>query len=97
MWNETSAALAASALNHESKIRLPKPAVVASVAPGSIGEELGLEPGDKLISINGIRPRDLIDYRLLTVDEILLHSTGDKLKTKYFKKHIIQRYLKRSN
>ena len=33
----------------------------------------------------------------LTVDEILLHSTGDKLKTKYFKKHIIERYLKRLN
>ena len=46
-----------------------KPAVVASIEEGSIGEELGFEVGDQLISINGIKPRDLIDYKFLIAEE----------------------------
>jgi putative radical SAM enzyme (TIGR03279 family) len=46
-----------------------KPAVVASVEKGSIGEEIGFEIGDQLISINGIKPRDLIDYKFLIAEE----------------------------
>ena len=46
-----------------------KPAVVASIEEGSIGEELGFEVGDRLISINGIKPRDLIDYKFLIAEE----------------------------
>ena len=42
-----------------------KPAIVASIEEGSIGEELGFEVGDRLISINGVKPRDLIDYKFL--------------------------------
>ena len=45
--------------------------------PGSIGEELGFEPGDQLLSINGIRPRDLIDYRYLCVEEELCLEVRD--------------------
>jgi S1-C subfamily serine protease len=30
-----------------------KGAVVAGVIPGSIGEEMGIEPGDRVVSING--------------------------------------------
>ena len=45
--------------------------MVVAVEPGSIGEELGFQPGDQLLSINGIRPRDLIDYRYLCVEEEL--------------------------
>ena len=71
MWNEPSAGIAVSALNADSVARQPLPAVVDCVEPGSIGEELGFEPGDQLLSINGIRPRDLIDYRYLCVDEEL--------------------------
>ena len=71
MWNESSAGVALSALNEKSATLIPKPAEVESVVPGSIGEELGFEPGDKLLSINGIRPRDLIDYRFLIVQEEL--------------------------
>ncbi len=47
------------------------PAIIESVEPNSIGEELGFEPGDKLLRVNGIQPRDLIDYRLLIVEEVL--------------------------
>ena len=71
MWNEPSAGIAVSALESGSVARQPQPAVVDQVEPGSIGEELGFEPGDQLLSINGVRPRDLIDYRYLCVDEEL--------------------------
>jgi len=50
---------------------------VASVESGSIGEELGFEPGDQLLSINGVRPRDLIDYRYLIVEEELTLEVRD--------------------
>ena len=71
MWNEPSAGVAVSALDSDQAARQPQPAVVDSVEAGSIGEELGFEPGDQLLSINGIRPRDLIDYRYLCVEEEL--------------------------
>ena len=58
-------------LNYGAAVRLPTPAVVESVTPGSIGEELGFEPGDQILSINGVRPRDLIDFRFLIVEEEL--------------------------
>ncbi len=45
------------------------PARITSVEPGSIAEEIGFEAGDRLVSINGERPRDLIDYRFLCADE----------------------------
>ena len=57
-----------------------KPAVVASIEEGSIGEELGFEVGDQLISINGVKPRDLIDYKFLIAEEdiqlIILDEKG---------------------
>ena len=48
-----------------------QPALVTKVLPGSIAEELGFEPGDRLVSINSQHPRDLIDYRFLCADEEL--------------------------
>ena len=71
MWNEPSAGIAVSAIESGSVSRQPQPAVVDQVEQGSIGEELGFEPGDQLMSINGVRPRDLIDYRYLCVNEEL--------------------------
>jgi len=46
-------------------------AEISGVIPGSIGAELGVEKGDFLISINGIVPQDLIDYRYLSADEYI--------------------------
>ena len=77
MWNEPSAGVAVTALDPASPSRHPEPAVVASVESGSIGEELGFEPGDQLLSINGVRPRDLIDYRYLIVEEELTLEVRD--------------------
>mgnify|MGYP001162644628 FL=1 len=77
MWNEPSAGVAVTALDPASPSRQPEPAVVASVESGSIGEELGFEPGDQLLSINGVRPRDLIDYRYLIVEEELTLEVRD--------------------
>ncbi len=59
-----------------------KPAVVASIEEGSIGDELGFEVGDQLISINGVKPRDLIDYKILIAEEsIQLTVLDEKGKT----------------
>jgi putative radical SAM enzyme (TIGR03279 family) len=51
--------------------------VVASVEPGSIGEELGFQPGDRLLRINGVPPRDLIDLQILQGEEELLLEVED--------------------
>ncbi|MBR5967117.1 MAG: PDZ domain-containing protein, partial [Lachnospiraceae bacterium] len=45
--------------------------LIRSVEPGSIAEELGIQPGDRLISINGTAIEDVFDYRYLTDDEEL--------------------------
>lgn len=45
--------------------------VIAAVRPGSIGAEVGLEPGDVLLSINGHPLRDVIDYRYYGAEERL--------------------------
>ena len=48
-----------------------KPAVVASIKTDSIGEEIGFEVGDQLISINGVRPRDLMITNFLLLKKTL--------------------------
>jgi hypothetical protein len=50
---------------------------VVAVEPGSIGEELGFQNGDRLLSINGIRPRDLIDLQILCGEEELSLEVQD--------------------
>ncbi len=62
-----------------------KPAIVASIEEGSIGEELGFEVGDQLISINGVKPRDLIDYKFLIAEENIRLTILDEKG----KKHIL--------
>nr|WP_290221973.1 TIGR03279 family radical SAM protein [Trichocoleus desertorum] len=47
------------------------PALITKVLPDSIAAEIGFEPGDRLVSINGQKPRDLIDYQFLCADEVL--------------------------
>lgn len=45
--------------------------VIISVEPGSIADELGIEPGDILVSINGKEILDVFDYRYMINDEYL--------------------------
>jgi putative radical SAM enzyme (TIGR03279 family) len=82
VWNEPSAGIALAALEGDAP-RLPAPAVVASVEPGSIGEELGFQPGDRLLSINGKRPRDLIDLQVLVGEEELILEVEDPDGTRH--------------
>jgi putative radical SAM enzyme (TIGR03279 family) len=47
------------------------PARISKIIPDSIASEIGLEIGDRLESINSVKPRDLIDYQFLCADEFL--------------------------
>ena len=61
-----------------------KPARITRVRPQSIAEELGLQVGDRLVSINGEKPQDLIDYNFLCADEFLrleILDAGDRHHT----------------
>ena len=44
---------------------------ISRVEPGGIGEEMGMEPGDLLISINGEEITDIFDYQYYIQDEYI--------------------------
>ena len=46
--------------------------LIKEVLKGSIAEEMEIEVGDYLLSVNGQEIHDIIDYRFLTADEELL-------------------------
>ena len=57
-------------------------AVVKTVYPDSIGEEIGILPGDIIIEINGQQLRDIIDYRYLISEDnisLLIEREGEHL------------------
>lgn len=45
--------------------------IISSIKKGGIAEELGIEPGDKLISINGQAVEDIIDFKYLISDDYI--------------------------
>ncbi len=55
-----------------------QPALITAIRPGSIAEEIGFEVGDKLVAINGTKPRDLIDYQFFCAEEVLSLSVLDR-------------------
>ncbi|MGY6528459.1 MAG: TIGR03279 family radical SAM protein [Cyanobacterium sp.] len=63
-----------------------KPARISKILPQSIAEEIGFEIGDSIVSINGMQPRDLIDYQFLCSDEYLELEVIDK----YGKNHLVE-------
>ncbi len=70
MWKESDY------LNSDNnKIR---PAIIDTIEKDSIAGDVGFESGDAILTINGIKPRDLIDYQILISDEILEISVIDK-------------------
>lgn len=46
--------------------------IIQSVRPGSIAEELGIEPGDILLEIDGQVIEDIFDYQFYVESEELL-------------------------
>ncbi len=42
---------------------------ITEVEPGSLGEELELEPGDRVVKVNGRVVRDYLDFRFHTGGE----------------------------
>ena len=80
MWQETNY------LENSNDVLIAKqkqkinPAIIDSIDSDSIAAEIGFESGDSIISINGIQPRDLIDYQILISEEILEISVLDKNK-----------------
>lgn len=55
-------------------VRLSKSAglTIEKVEPGSIAEAVGVEAGDRLISVNGREMKDVLDYRFVEGEEELL-------------------------
>lgn len=45
--------------------------IIENVVSGSIAEEIELEIGDEILSINGEIPKDIIDYKYLISDELV--------------------------
>ena len=77
MWKETNYSVDTLIDNYD-KIQ---PALIESIDKDSIAEEIGFEAGDSIVSINGQKPRDLIDYQILISEEILEISILDRDKT----------------
>ena len=45
--------------------------VIRKIIEGSIAEELGMEPGDELLAVNGQEITDIFDYQYLVQDEYI--------------------------
>ena len=52
---------------------------ITAVAPGSIGEELELEPGDVLLTIDGEEIEDIFDYDYMTDSESFVMTIQKKI------------------
>lgn len=53
--------------------------LISEIEPGSIAEEMGIEPGDKLLTVNGNIIEDVFDYRYYMEEErvVLLIEKAD--------------------
>lgn len=47
------------------------PLIITEIIKNSIAEEIELEKGDEILSINKIVPKDLIEYRYIITDELI--------------------------
>lgn len=59
-----------------------KGVAISGISAGSIGEELGICPGDRLVAINGRAVKDILDYQYLSADDNLdveiIKSNGEQ-------------------
>jgi putative radical SAM enzyme (TIGR03279 family) len=67
-WGISSLRREYSLAMSESTLR---PALISRIVPASIAAEVGLAAGDRVVAINGQKPRDLIDYQFFCADEEL--------------------------
>ncbi len=60
-------------------------AIIRGIEPGSIADELRLEPGDRILAINGAPLQDYIDYLMANADERMnlevLKKQADRIET----------------
>lgn len=54
------------------------PALITAIEKNSIAEELEIEAGSELLSINGIKPKDYIEYQYALRAEELMFEVADK-------------------
>lgn len=57
------------------------PSTIVEVAPESTGARCGVQPGDRLLTINGLPPRDVIDVQILAGEpelEFVVERQGQK-------------------
>jgi putative radical SAM enzyme (TIGR03279 family) len=57
------------------RVALPPeiPALIHGVTPGGLADELGIRPGDRLVTVNGHRLRDVIDFAFYSdVEDVTL-------------------------
>ena len=78
MWQETNYKEESNDLLIPNITYKINPAEIESIENNSIAQEIGFESGDSIVSINGKKPRDLIDYQILISEEILDISVLDK-------------------
>src|SRR6185437_14508819 len=66
------------------------PGEITAVTPGSIADDLGLRPGDRLVQIDNQPVRDVVDYRFLSAAEdirILVEQDGKQRKVRVRKEY----------
>ncbi len=72
-----------SVCHHHQQQPMPQGGMVSAVAPASIAEALGLQPGDMVLAVDTLTLRDVIDYRFATASEqievLVHHASGTTL------------------
>ena len=57
--------------------------IISRVLPGSIAEEMGVEPGDAVVAVDGQPVQDIFDYRFLMADEEVTVTIEDRFGEQY--------------
>ena len=62
--------------------------IITEITPGSLGEELELRPGDRIVKVNGRAVRDYLDFRFQTAGETELslrvkRANGETLEIEF--------------
>ena len=54
---------------------------IIKIFPDSLGEAIGIQPGDRLLKINGKRVQDEIDYKFrITEQNLILDSSNEPVR-----------------